>query len=80
MLQPSTRSVNQVSNEEISSRIERVAHNLSLDTQWKFLKAWLVLTDLLMIGSAFFSLSVQFYVSKGICDLGLSSTHVLKTG
>ena len=54
MLQPSTRSVNQVSNEEISSRIERVAHNLSLDTQWKFLKAWLVLTDLLMIGSAFF--------------------------
>lgn len=59
MLQPSTRSVNQVSNEEISSRIERAAHSLSLDTQWKILKAWLILTDLLMIGLAFF-IAYQF--------------------
>lgn len=54
MLQPSTRPVDRVQSNELSSRIGHVSGSLSLKTQWQLLTASLVMTDLAMIGLAFF--------------------------
>lgn len=54
MLQPSTRSVNRLSSDELGTRIDRVANSLSINTQWFLLTMSLIVTDLVTIGFAFF--------------------------
>ena len=53
MLQPSVRPVNRNKHDDIGSRIERAAKNLSPSDQWALLTIGLIFVDLLLIGLAF---------------------------